>query len=1023
MCNFIDDVRWPFECLFGCQGQKTMGDDEFINVNRIIEGQLQAADVVAIAMSYPYLAVVRSANEMLVYKVDKREVLPMKRKSVVSGVSIVCADIHKEAGYVVTAGIGQAGGEIVVWQLSTASELVVMNLPFGVTHIQFGNSASEIVYADIHGRVSVLSLSNFFIKFQLKPKAKFEREMGVVVGMKMFKGSLYVGAQTGTFRLDLTKEGLPATEIDKNQTYCFGFYSSEEKLVMARSIGHNVVISQLTPPGEDRILEFDETPSQVAVINPNMVVVLFPERVEMASPKLRCRKEVPTGLSLEGNGAIYIVGKGIYEVNIVSQEQRIQYYIAREQWDMAFEQISSPDEVPDLYGILNSYIRSDNFESSVLFDLLERMDVTDYVVLGMLKEKREQLLVDYVASGRTGWLLTLDFVKEILNTLKDDEQITNFLESIELNQSWIKVIVCQCLERGLFDLANYLVATYRHDYYIQFLVALYRQDSKMLHATVHPLLKDCTSDPDLFTDTLAFMENYDLTQMFAFDEKHTDALLKAMLSYLNEKEMDTTNLIASVARAANKESQIWLTIAEHVSEKQLTVDSSVIPFIENFLFFRENEAGELQTSLFLMMLATHQFNDLRKYLNLARMKKYVECETWIVCQLHSYDEMVKSIISNQLAIFKDFLLNVVEDRTKVKSLLMSQSLLFISINADEFCELVSDLCSMEDVRKIGEALSGDAAAIWQFYKRILTQKVFAQEATGEEVVDFVKMLCRYRKEDVLSNLRNFKEFPTAKVLSVCEKNGIVDATLYLCDLMRDFARAKTFARDALTSALMKDQGQKVVTQICHYLSTTCCEDGKVQMWLDVMESFQLPFFAFRDDPEKTSHVAQLLSQYMDSMIRDVNDPVEVAQRFGKDFAFLPFRTARSILAGFFQSVREKFEFSRTLNRILKYEAVQKQMTRIKDLTGGRVYDAVRCTGCNRRLGQGNAIASHCGHVFHQECARNGWCPICQTSFASFVAKQPRQTRAPTHMWNQPTPKPKIVEKPMEPPRLGQVSVV
>ena len=173
-----------------------------------------------------------------------------------------------------------------------------------------------------------------------------------------------------------------------------------------------------------------------------------------------------------------------------------------------------------------------------------------------------------------------------------------------------------------------------------------------------------------------------------------------------------------------------------------------------------------------------------------------------------------------------------------------------------------------------------------------------------------------------------------------------------------------------------------------------------------MESFQLPLYAFKkaNDAEKT----------------ECKDQTEIARKFTKVFAFLPLKTARPIFKKFFDSIREKFEFTATVNQILKYEAVQKQLTRVHDLSAGKVYDAVRCASCNRRLGRGSAVASHCGHVFHQECARNGYCPICSVMFNSSPEKMQRQTKLTMVVWDNKVKK-KVTPRDLDPPAIGKVT--
>jgi hypothetical protein len=78
------------------------------------------------------------------------------------------------------------------------------------------------------------------------------------------------------------------------------------------------------------------------------------------------------------------------------------------------------------------------------------------------------------------------------------------------------------------------------------------------------------------------------------------------------------------------------------------------------------------------------------------------------------------------------------------------------------------------------------------------------------------------------------------------------------------------------------------------------------------------------------------------MILDANSAVTVAHGFSETFALLPFRIARPHIAGIINAIRRKNEFMATLVDIVKFEAVEKQLGRMKSLAAGVVLDAKSC---------------------------------------------------------------------------------
>ena len=110
------------------------------------------------------------------------------------------------------------------------------------------------------------------------------------------------------------------------------------------------------------------------------------------------------------------------------------------------------------------------------------------------------------------------------------------------------------------------------------------------------------------------------------------------------------------------------------------------------------------------------------------------------------------------------------------------------------------------------------------------------------------------------------------------------------------------------------------------------------------------------------------------------DPAFVSDKFTSLFSFIPFSVARPIISAFFKAIKERNNFAGTLRNIKKDEAIKAQLNYGRTLSKAKIYDSRRCTKCHQILGCGDCFCANCGHVFHVECSKDGWCPICCKAF-------------------------------------------
>jgi glycogen debranching enzyme len=88
------------------------------------------------------------------------------------------------------------------------------------------------------------------------------------------------------------------------------------------------------------------------------------------------------------------------------------------------------------------------FAADVLFETVERIKMTDFVVAMLFTQRREEILNAFVRAGRPSWHLTIEFIIEIAKVTTDDTLLKQFLSTIEFNIEWQQQIFTICFVRG-----------------------------------------------------------------------------------------------------------------------------------------------------------------------------------------------------------------------------------------------------------------------------------------------------------------------------------------------------------------------------------------------------------------------------------------------------------------------------------------------------------------------------------------------------------------------------------------------
>ncbi|OHT07816.1 hypothetical protein TRFO_23854 [Tritrichomonas foetus] len=956
----------------------TEEESNFILITKINEFPMNEIVPMSVAYSYPFIAIVTAPTEILLFNLETRITSKLERKTIYTESVVLCSVISDDKSFIATGHNDSYGGEVVLWSLSSLTEVFSFRLNEGVSQVQFGLTSDSILHSDSMG---VLTLSTITTKFFKKVVThQVFRDFGSpLVTMAVHKRHLFTSSSnlTQCFTLDFFKDNEVWRESEPSN--CFAFLDTPNENYVARGVGHDVIVTTLNGKNP-HTYEFSRTPNVISFIDLNTILVLFAGNCEMIRENIRFHRKVPPGIALALSDRIFIAGQDLLQLSLASVEQRVDHYITENEWGKAFEQISSAKEIPNIYDFFNKFINSNSFDPEILFKNVDRLQKTDFIIDCKFTEKNELILNAFAESDYIKWNLTEKFIEKLISEVKDDDKLSGFLMKIEINRRWLPNIYQLLLKRNMLSTVSQLALVYSCDYFVNLLIAHYQENFCEIHRLLDILLMSEKLSPQ---SAISYLESVDLTYFVAFNKENAIKILSFAFDYLINHRLSCQILVNKVIPAIDKDDEdAWKKLVTLVTTKSVLIQEDLIPYIENYVY-ASNCDKTTRGDLLVYLLASSQITDTQRALDLVRNSGLQSCELAIIISIHDVDEYFSYIVDNKKSSFRSDLYKVVKDTSELKKIYIEKAHLLMSVNPDEFCEEVVKLENVQMIHEIYDILSKNKVLTWHFMKRVFCRPEFTESATSEEVLTYITFLARYNPSGVYSALKAFHNIPLDQMLEICKKHGIVDATLYLCGLSYDFDGALKFGTAALETSLMENQSSLIVSQICNYLTSTYQED-KITVWLKFLATFQIPIYVYYCDPEKASPeklepILELLGVFLDSMIRDLDSATIVATKFIDMFSFLPFQVARSIITRFFKSIREKNQFSGTLVQIEKFEAVNIQMNRLQDLAQGKEYDGIRCANCGKLLGQSDAVAYHCGHVFHAQCSTSGWCKICEVS--------------------------------------------
>jgi hypothetical protein len=1004
----------------------TLPDSNFLVV-REVEGQpFQDSSPMSIALTGNLLSAAISSSHIRVFNFATRESVDLTRPTCPNGSVVLCASISPDLAHVVTGHSDDFGGEIVIWPMSRSDPWQI-SLPSGVRKVCFGVSPTEVIFTDLAGAIfsaEIPTRQPRFFRKQVSIPVTQRRDMEHPVNaMAVYHGKssaslLFVSTQGGTFGLRLKTGGLEVEWSDALVSLCFAFHAGETP-ILARGVGHDVLLSDFGGVGQRRF-EFSETPSTISVINPDTVLVLFGASCEMRRMKAggeieSFAKTVQRGQSLADNDSIFIMKQEgtLFQLTLASVRDRIANYVEDRKWEDAFALISAPADVDNLFQLLDEYARSPECEPHLLFATLSRLHVTGYLVQGMISGNTQALLEAFVDAGITDWLLDMSFIGKIFDTIKDDARLTKFLTSVEINMAWQHEFLLLALDRGLYDVVVHYIRTYRCDSYAQLLIAFFMEKWDEVHQTVHGFLAGPPIPQGLFQDTLRIFERFSLTGFIDSDPPHAERVLGTMLDVMLKDGRSVDLLLTSIVRSIGPESSLWPGIVVLIKQYGLNINGAALPNVEGFIFFRPPPIKAEQVELLQFLLEHGQIQPSDECLDLVRSCGLRDCERTIIRLMKSPQEFLQYLITYRVTSFRDEMRSVLPDSDVLKSFIVNNAQLLFTLNPGEFVDELWLLGDMSVVHRIADVFQSDISLSWHFFRRIFQNLNFRQVATDREMVTVLTLLSRFRPTEVMALAQELTRVPVLEVLPICKEFGIVDATLYLCELSKDMDTAREFGFRALEYHLFEGTALPICEQIFTFLKGK--RDNQADLWLHFLGAFALPLFAALEDNSKLQTVIATLRIFLRGMVADVESAKTVAQGFSQSLAFLPFRLARPLIIDIFRAIREKNEFSGALAEVVRSEAVSAQLSRVGSLAAGVVCEALKCGKCGRMLGEGSAVAAPCGHVFHEKCAADRCCPKCASSFQ---APLPRRSTAPqpsTDDDHPPAPSPKS----LQPPAIGK----
>ncbi|EAX96529.1 hypothetical protein TVAG_256690 [Trichomonas vaginalis G3] len=964
-------------------------ETNFIVITKIKEFPMPDGQPMAIAFNYPLIAIVVSSKTIVTFNFETKSTVKLERQLIGEENVVLCADVSPDRTHIAT---GHSDGEVVVWSLQSKTSLISTNTSEPISFIAFG-SAFSIFHSDAMGNLSRTTVSQNIFKKSVTTQILYNFEQPLTA-LAYHDNALYVSTSTHTLAYLITPE-FRSHWTDHTCTSCFAFLETANSKLIARGVGHNVIISKYDGT-LIRTVEFSQTPNVVSMLSENSVLVLFSGNCEMAVGERRFRRHVPKGPSLAFKDKIYVAGSELIQLSIASISQRVENYIQENNWPMALAQITEPDDIDDLQGLLKKYVKSDQFNPQELFKFVERMNMTDFVVQMMFTDKKEQILEAFIESGITKWKLTLEFIIEAAKCIKDDQKLIKFLTSVELNIEWLQTIFNLCFDRGLVDLISELALEYCSDIYMALLVYEYSKNYEKEHNLIRSILmpqNPSTVALRMKQDCVKFLSTVDLYGFVNYDSQSALQIFQIALDLSPHLGFSISTIINHIIPSLDPSSTFWGILIPQIVQYSIIVDDNSLNAINRFIFLPSKSDVSIRREMLNALLKTNQIKDLRKYLIMTRSAGFTDCELKIIELLKDPEELLYFIIQNQVKEFANELKKVTNnDSETISKILVKHCKTLLGVNPDEYTEMVWEYGKSDLTIRVYKNLKDSHALSWHFLHRIFSNHKEFYEAADEQSSEFYAMnLARYQPKTLLDSLKNMKSIPLDKLLNTCMERGILDSALYLCLLTQEIDKGVTFSSEYLLNSLMEQGGDKnVVNEIVTFLSSISSNPDYEENWVKLLSVFQLPLYAIKDDTTKRQNILNLLGDFIQTMTLVV-EPVFVTQNLTTLFSFLPFKDSRSLVSRVFKTIREKTEFTRTFSHIVKDESVCAQLNFVKKLSNGHEYDAERCATCGQRLCACNAYAARCGHVFHSECAKSAWCPICQRGFQLVDKKDEGQT--------------------------------
>lgn len=930
---------------------------DFLEVNTKNEFILGNKAPLTLSVNYPICAIAFSSNEIGIYDIEKFTTRKLIRQVIQEQSSVLCSDISPDKTLVAT---GNSDGEIIIWSIESQNVLVTSKTNDSVMQIRFLNQ-NTLIHSDSNGAVYSSTISTKLFKKQITTVQIYNFDQPLTC-LATYNSIIYTSTSNSTVIFKITPQVTVLSELE-DSTLLFSFVKDTIALV----IGHSVRFMN-TEYHLQREIDFSGTPQSIAIVDKSTTLVMYNGTLELAVGQERFKSSAPMGLSYSIGDKIIVVGQKISVCKLASVQDRVNALIRKGNWEDAFSQLISKSDIKDLKKLFVDYTKQEKFDTETLIKTAERLNAINIITEFPFGDKNSQILRKIIENNHQV-PLSRNMIEKIyeLEGL-DVNQVRVFIMTSALKMNFIDTLLSETIKNDK-KLAGDFSLYFTGDLYFAILMNHYNKSWETVISLLRQFIIDNPTNTNMKI-AIDYLTSQDLKEITQKYPNEMDDIFCTAISF----DIKAQEIAETAMTVIAPESTCWDLIASSILSRKVIITDDNFWMIFDFISGAGSRLFKLRQEALLVILRSEKV-DLKKLLAAAKIGNFEAVEFDIIQKIGEPELLIMAIIDHKCTTFADRLKKTVKD--KLNDTLLGYCRWLIRINPQEFTDLVVESQNITFVSKVVGTLQTDSVCHWHFLKHLFATDWFCYNAQESTVLSYIRYLAKYDNKKIVYEIPRIKSAPLDKILKIVLDNGIIDASLLICQLIGDYDKAVQIATNGIVDAMMQGD-YDVVNSVTHFLSSYSSDDFQ-NIWMQCFTSFQLPLFAFYKDKERITNVVDTFAYFIKVMTLVV-DPAVVADEFTKSFSFLPFSVAKPIISAFYNAIRERNEFSKTLYNIEKDEVVRAQVDYVRDVLRGRVIDAKTCAKCRKTLGTGDAVVSKCCHVFHAECSLDCWCPICNRRF-------------------------------------------